>query len=81
MNNQPFDARETMADDINNAPSAGESDEPSYTKPSGFPVCSQCGHSTRNMNQLVCAPCRNRTRLILTADDRRWLQEIGISAR
>ena len=66
-------------EEINSAPSAGWSDEPSHMTPSGFPICSECGKSTRNQNYLVCAPCRNRTRLILTAEDRAWLQEIGIA--
>jgi len=65
--------------DINNAPSAGECGEPSYTTLRGFPICERCGTSTRSMNQLVCAPCRSRTRLLLTKADRRWLREIGIA--
>jgi hypothetical protein len=64
--------------DINDAPSAGFCDEPSYTTPSGIPICSKCGKSTRNRNELVCAPCRNRTRLLLNADDKKWLREIGV---
>ena len=70
--------RENMAD-INNAPSTGECDEPSYTTLRGFPICARCGKSTRNMNQLVCAPCRNRTRLFLTEADRKLLREMGIA--
>jgi len=68
-----------MDEEINNAPSAGWSDEPSHMTPRGFPICSECGNSTRNQSELVCAPCRNRTRLILTAEDCRWLREIGIA--
>jgi hypothetical protein len=60
-------------------PSGGESDEPSYTTRSGIPICSKCGKSTRNMNQLVCAPCRKRTRLLLTDADKKWLREMGIA--
>jgi len=68
-------------DDINNAPSAGECDEPSYTTPSGIPICSECGRSTRNRNRLICRPCESRTRLLLTDEDRRWLREMGIARR
>ena len=60
-------------------PSGGESDEPSYTTPKGIPICSKCGKSTRNMNRLVCAPCRNRTRLLLTDADQQFLREMGIA--
>ena len=70
---------EPQMDDINNAPSAGDCGEPNHTTLAGFPICSKCGHSTRNMNALVCAPCRNRTRLVLTEADRKLLREIGIS--
>ncbi|MGA7791397.1 MAG: hypothetical protein WCA19_00070 [Candidatus Acidiferrales bacterium] len=70
--------RENMAD-INNAPSAGECDEPSYTTLRKFPICARCGKSTRNTNQLVCAPCRNRTRLLLTGADKQLLREMGIA--
>jgi hypothetical protein len=66
-------------DEINNAPSAGECDEPSYTTPQGFPICERCGKSTRNRNALICAPCRNQTRLLLTKDDRTFLQAVGIA--
>lgn len=52
---------------------------PSYTTPRGFSICSECGKSTRNRNALVCAPCRNRTRLLLTAEDRKLLREMGIA--
>jgi hypothetical protein len=65
--------------DINNAPSAGDCGEPDYTTLRGFPICSRCGRSTRNKNALVCAPCRNRTRLVLTDEDKQFLREIGIS--
>lgn len=65
--------------DINNAPSAGECSEPSHTTPRGFPICSECGKSTRNRNELQCAPCRNRTRLLLTHEDKKLLREIGIA--
>jgi hypothetical protein len=57
--------------DINNAPSAGNCGEPSHTTLQGFPLCARCGRSTRNMNALVCAQCRNHTRLVLTKADRR----------
>jgi hypothetical protein len=70
---------ELQMTDVNNAPSAGECDEPSYTTPGGFPICSRCGKSTRNKNQLVCRPCESRTRLILTAEDRQWLRQMGIA--
>ncbi len=70
---------ELQLTDINNAPSARECDEPSYTTPRGFPICARCGKSTRNINAIVCAPCRNRTRLVLTKGDRRWLRELGIA--
>jgi hypothetical protein len=65
--------------DINNAPSAGDCGEPDHTTLRGFPICSRCGRSTRNKNALVCAPCRNRTRLVLTDEDKKFLREIGIS--
>jgi ribosomal protein L37E len=65
--------------DIDNAPSAGDCGEPSRTTLQGFPLCARCGRSTRNMNALVCAPCRKGTRLLLTVADRRWLKGIGIS--
>jgi hypothetical protein len=39
-------------------PSEGDSGEPNYTTPAGFPICAECGKSTRNRNTLVCAPCR-----------------------
>jgi hypothetical protein len=60
-------------------PSSGECGEPDFTTRNGIPVCSKCGKSTRNRNMLVCSPCRNRTRLLLTDEDKKWLQEIGIS--
>jgi len=66
-------------DDINDAPSAGQCDEPSYTTLAGFPICSKCGKSTRKKNVLVCAPCRNRTRLVLTDEDKKFLRDVGIS--
>ena len=75
----PKELQRVNTDDINNAPSAGQCDEPSYTTVSGFPICSTCGRSTRNREFLVCAPCRNRTRLLLTQDDRKWLRQIGIA--
>jgi hypothetical protein len=58
---------------------AGDCGEPNYTTLSGFPICSECGKSTRNMNQLVCAPCRSRTGLLLTKSDRRLLRKMGIA--
>lgn len=63
------------------APSAGASGEPSHTIPSGIPICPKCGKSTRSGNRLVCKPCENGTRLILTSEDRKWLREIGVSRR
>jgi len=65
--------------DVNNAPSAGDCGEPSHTTVQGFPLCARCGLSTRNMNALVCAPCRNQTRLMLNKMDRKWLREMGIA--
>lgn len=65
--------------DINNAPSAGDCGEPDHTTLRGFPSCSRCGRSTRNKNALVCASCRNRTRMVLTDEDKKFLREIGIS--
>jgi hypothetical protein len=70
---------ELQIDDINNPPSAGDCGEPDHTTLRGFPICSRCGRSTRNKNALVCAPCRNRTRLVLTDEDKKLLREIGIS--
>jgi hypothetical protein len=66
-------------DDISNAPSAGMSDEPSYTTPAGFPICSRCSRSTRNMKRLICGPCEAGTRLILTVEDRLWLRGLKIA--
>lgn len=77
----PRELQRVNTDDINNAPSAGQCDEPSYTTRSGIPICERCGKSTRNMSQLVCAPCRHGTRLLLTKADRQWLRDIGIIAR
>jgi hypothetical protein len=71
--------RELQMDDINGAPSSGECGDSSYTTHAGFPICSTCGLSTRNLNALVCAPCRNHTRLVLTKADRRWLRELRIA--
>ena len=65
-------------DDICDAPSAGLSDEPSYMTPVGFPICSECGKPTRAKSQVICAPCRKGTRLLLTPEDRRWLRKVGI---
>lgn len=67
------------ADAINNAPSAGFCDEPSYTTPAGFPICECCGNSTRNLNELVCAPCRKRTGFVLTDADKELFRQIGIT--
>jgi hypothetical protein len=64
---------------ITESPSGGQSDEPNHTTHQGIPLCSKCGRSTRNRNELVCAPCRNRTRLLLTAEDRHWLRQMGIA--
>lgn len=64
---------------INNAPSAGDCGEPSHSTPAGVPICSECGRSTRNMEQLVCKPCESGTRLLLTAADRKLLRQMGIS--
>lgn len=61
------------------APSAGESGEPRYTTPRGVPICSKCGKSTRSRNRVMCKPCENGTRLVLTLEDRKWLRQIGIS--
>ena len=73
------DAEPFRRDDaICNAPSAGWSDEPSYTSPSGIPLCERCGKSTRSVNRLVCRPCESGTRLVLTKADRRWLRHIGV---
>ena len=66
-------------DDICDAPSAGMSDEPSYTTLAGFPICSRCGRSTRHRERLICRPCESGTRLILTAEDRRFLRDCGIA--
>jgi hypothetical protein len=77
----PEELQRVDTDDIKNAPSAVRCDEPSYTTRSGIPICERCGKSTRSMNQLICAPCRSRTRLLLTTADRRWLRDIGIIAR
>jgi hypothetical protein len=60
-------------------PSGGECDEPSFTTRSGIPICSECGKSKRNRNALICAPCRNRTRLVLNANDKQFLREIGVA--
>jgi hypothetical protein len=57
---------------------AGDCGEPSYTTLAGYPICSECGKSTRNRNSLVCAPCRNGSRLHLTQEDRDWLRQLGI---
>jgi hypothetical protein len=62
-----------------NAPSAGDCGEPNFTTLGGIPICSECGKSTRSRNALVCSPCRNRTRLLLTDEDKSWLKKIGIS--
>jgi hypothetical protein len=70
---------EPDADDINNAPSAGECDEASYTTATGIPVCSRCGKSTRNREARVCAPCRKGTRLLLTEEDKQLLRALRIS--
>jgi len=66
-------------DNINNAPSAGECDEPNYTTPAGFPICAHCHRSTRNMDRLICRPCESGTRLLLTAADRKWFRQIGVA--
>jgi len=64
---------------INNSPSASDCGEPYHTTLRGFPILSRCGRSTRNKNTLICAPCRNRTRLALTDEGKKILREIGIS--
>ena len=66
-------------DDINDAPSAGLSDEPSYTTLRGLPICSRCGRSTRNMERLVCRPCESGTRLLLSPEDREFFRQVGIT--
>jgi hypothetical protein len=66
-------------DDIDNAPSAGMSDEPSFTTPGGFPICERCGKSTRSMNRLICRPCETGTRLLLITADRKLLREMRIA--
>jgi hypothetical protein len=53
--------------------------EHSKTTPPGFPTCSMCGQSTRNMERSICQPCESRTRLLLTDEDHRSLQKIGIA--
>ena len=75
----PRELQRVNTDDINNAPSAERCDEPSYTTRSGIPICERCGKSTRNRNALTCAPCRNRTRLLLTDTDKQLLRAIGIT--
>lgn len=62
------------------APSARDSGEPSYTTVRGVPICCRCGKSTRNRNRLICKPCEDGTRLLLTREDREWLRQVGISA-
>lgn len=72
-------ARKILIRQVGGPHRIGESGEPSYTTPAGFPICSECGRSTRNRNRLICRPCESRTRLLLTDEDRRWLREIGIA--
>ena len=60
------------------SPTAGDSGEPSYTTIRGIPICSRCGKSTRSRERLVCKPCENGTRLMLTSEDQDWLRQIGI---
>jgi hypothetical protein len=66
-------------DDIGKAPSAGMSDEPSHTTTAGFPLCSRCNRSTRDIGRLICRPCETVTRLLLTAEDRSWLRGLKIA--
>jgi hypothetical protein len=75
----PRAARYALSHAETESMTAGDCDEPNYTTLSGVPICSECGKSTRNMNQLVCAPCRSRTRLLLTKADRRLLRKMGIT--
>jgi len=75
----PRAARYALSHAETESMTAGDCGEPNYTTPSGIPICSKCGKSTRNRNELMCAPCRNRTRLLLTETDRKFLREIGIS--
>jgi hypothetical protein len=53
-------------------------DELSVT-PEDFPLCAACSKSTGDMGALVCSPCMNRTKLVLSTADRRWLRAMGIS--
>ena len=68
-----------MSADVWESPTAGDCGEPNFTTISGIPICSGCGKSTRKRNKLVCAPCRSRTRLLLTDEDKKLLREIGIA--
>jgi hypothetical protein len=68
-----------MSADVWESPTAGDCGEPNFTTTSDIPICSECGKSTRNRNKLVCAPCRSRTRLLLTDEDKKLLREIGIA--
>lgn len=61
------------------SPTAGHAGEPNNTSIKGIPICSKCGQSTRNRNRLVCKPCEDGTRLVLTREDREWLRQIGIT--
>jgi hypothetical protein len=74
----PRAARYALSHAETESMTAGDCGEPNYTTPSGIPICSECGESTRNRNELVCAPCRHRTRLLLTHEDKPWLREMGI---
>lgn len=68
-----------MSTTFSESPTAGDCGEPDFTTKGGIPICSRCGKSTRNRNKLVCAPCRSRTRLQLTDEDKKLLREIGIA--
>ncbi len=61
----------------------GSGDESSYTTRAGFPICNECGKSTRNRNATTCAPCRKaQAEMALahtfTAEDRKFLSELKV---
>jgi hypothetical protein len=54
----------------------GDCGEPSYRTPKGYPVCSECGRSTRNKNMLICRDCRDG--YVLNDEDLKILKSMGV---
>jgi hypothetical protein len=55
-----------------------EAEMPSFTTASGIPLCDRCNRSTRSRLQLLCKGCREKTCLLLSDSDKKFLKAVGV---